>query len=272
MFRSSVPYAVISIVSKQRDLSVQALHQQLSTKWVSVSLPNFYKIIAHMVDDQILIRPKWKIQLHALFMRYLFGITEESTKIYHAQETNTLQQIAIWQQETREESNLYELNVIRADLLGQLVKMHDSVRTYHYTSHPYFLLSTPLKEQTNLEDLASEQHRSHFLIGNTTFLDRYAAQQLSPELYETKCVDDAAFPEEWYSVDIIGDYIVECMFPRNVTEHFALFFNTIVGIEGYNKELFCQVLKMKSPSTLKVIHSPEHAQRMKMKVEKYFSS
>gem|GEM_PF-4090672 len=162
--------------------------------------------------------------------------------------------------------------MIRTDILGQLVKMYNSIPTYHYMSHPYHLLSTPLKEQTNLEDLATKGHQSLLLIGNNTFLDRYASQQLSAELYQTKCITDPAFPEEGYTVDIIGDYIVECMFPKSITDHFALFFQTILGIEGYKKELFCQVLKMKAPCMLKVIHSPEHAKKMKMKIERHFAS
>lgn len=108
-----------------------------------------------MVEDQILIRPKGRIQLHALFMRYLFGLTEASQQAYMTEEANSLQQLAVGQQETREESNLYELNIIRADLLGQLVKMHDNIQTYHYCSHPYHLLSTPQKETANLEEIAS---------------------------------------------------------------------------------------------------------------------
>lgn len=131
-------------------------------------------------------------------------------------------------------------------------------------------MSTPLKEQTNMEDLAQSEQKSYFLIGNTTFLDKYSAQQLSENLFHTKCDTNLPFPEEGYTVDVIGDYIVECMFPKGISEHFALFFNTILGIEGYKKELFCQVLKMKTPCSLKVIHSPEHAQKMKSKIEKSF--
>lgn len=78
-----------------------------------------------MVDDQILVRPKGKVQLHALFMRYLFGLNEASQRAYATAETDSLQQLAVGQQETREESNLYDLNVIRMDLLGQLVKIHE---------------------------------------------------------------------------------------------------------------------------------------------------
>lgn len=57
-------------------------------------------------------------------MRYIFGLSEDSQKVYQGEEVNVLQKLAPGQQETREESNLYDLNVIRMDLLCQLVKMN----------------------------------------------------------------------------------------------------------------------------------------------------
>lgn len=58
MFRASIPYAVIGVVAKQKDHSIQSLHKYLMEKGVTISLPNFYKIIAHMIDDQILVKPR----------------------------------------------------------------------------------------------------------------------------------------------------------------------------------------------------------------------
>lgn len=273
MFRSSVPYAVIGVVSQQRNLSVQGLYEQICNSGISVSLPNFYKIIAHMVDDQILIRPKGRIQLHSLFMRYLLGLTEASNKAYFDQENSSIQNIAVGQQEVRNENNLYDLNVIRMDLLGQLVKMHEGEISYHYCSHPYQLLATPLKEKTNLEELTTSEDKSYMLIGNNTFLDRYAASQLSDEKFIIQCADkEIPFPAEGYCVDIIGDYIVECMLPQNLGELFAPFFHMVVWIEWYKPELLYQILKMKSQCSIKLIHSPEHAKKMKMKIKKQIVS
>lgn len=196
MFRSSISYAVIGAVAKQRDLSIQALHKLLTDKGVNISLPNFYKIIAHMIDDQILIKPNGRVQLHALFMRYIFGLTEDSQKSYLADDSNSIQKLQVGQQETWEEANLYDLNVIRMDLLGQLTKSHPGERSYHYTSHPYYLLSEPEKEISSLEDVATGDKKSYFLIGNTTFLDKHATEMLSKEYFLAKCKNDTPFPEQ----------------------------------------------------------------------------
>ncbi len=64
-----------------------------------------------------------------------------------------------------------------------------------------------------MEEIANAEEKSQMLIGNTTFLDRHGADQLSKHYFTTKCVNDTPFPQEGYSVDIIGDYIVECMLP-----------------------------------------------------------
>ncbi|MBP6910347.1 hypothetical protein KBC03_02005 [Patescibacteria group bacterium] len=69
------------------------------------------------------------------------------------------------------------------------------------------------------------------LIGNTHYLDRYGSQILNNKLYTTVCTDNSPFPEEGYMVDIIGDYIIECSFPKIITENFTLFFQTILNLE-----------------------------------------
>lgn len=70
-----------------------------------------------MIDDQILIKPKGRVQLHALFMRYIASLTNDSQQNYLSGETNVIHRLTIGQQETWEESNLYDLNIIRTDLL-----------------------------------------------------------------------------------------------------------------------------------------------------------
>lgn len=82
-----------------------------------------------------------------------------------------------------------------------------------------------------MEELASGMEHAYMLIGNTNYLDRYGAQILSQKLYTTTCIDKPPFPEEGYMVDIIGDYIIECIFPKVITEHFTLFFQTILNLE-----------------------------------------
>lgn len=119
-----------------------------------------------------------------------------------------------------------------------------------------------------MEDLASSKEKSQILIGNISFLDKYGASLLSPQKFTAQCKENNLFPEEGYCVDIIGDYIIECTLPRHISEHFNLFFTTIMGVEGYKKDLFCQVLKMKASCSLKLIYSPEHAQKMRLKIKK----
>lgn len=57
-------------------------------------------------------------------MRYIFNLTEETQKIYRHEEEDSIQSLTPGQQQSWDETNLYDLNVIRMDLLGQLVKLH----------------------------------------------------------------------------------------------------------------------------------------------------
>lgn len=91
------------------------------------------------------------------------------------------------------------------------------------------------------------------------------------QLYDIRCVDDAPFPSEGYCINIVGDYIIECIFPQSITQHYKIFFDTVKSLDTFNIGMFNQIMKMKEQCSLKIIHSPEHAKKMKQKIKQYFT-
>lgn len=126
------------------------------------------------------------------------------------------------------------------------------------------------KEKENLKDIGATFEKSYFLFGNNTFLDKYGSELLSMQGYKIACEDTHSFPEEGYCINIVGDYIIECTFPNTITEHYKIFFDTVKSFEDFNIEMFSHLIKMKETVTLKLIHSPEHAKKMKAKIKKFF--
>ncbi len=107
-----------------------------------------------MVDDQILIRPHGKLQIHSIFSRYIAGLVDGIQRHLNENQDSPIAKLAVGQQESWTEANLHDLNIIRSDLLGQLVKIYPCSVSYHYSSHPYYLLSAPQKEQATMEEIA----------------------------------------------------------------------------------------------------------------------
>lgn len=267
MFSASVHYALIDVVAKDSSLTVQEAHKAVTKKGLSVSLPNFYKIVARMIDEQILSKREGKLRMHRLFLRNMKDIIQACAE---SEVAPADLQIAEGGQKVREAKSLYELHSIRSELLAQMSAGAKTQNAYHYTSHPYYLLGLPEQEKLQMEDLAGAFEKSYLLIGNESVLDRYACQLLARELYNITCASDVAFPSQGYFLDIIGDYMLECMLPKSVSDIFALIFTTVVREDGYKKEGFLQLMKMKLPCSLKVIYSAAHAKKLRLKIARQF--
>ena len=63
--------AIIETLAKEPVLSVQDLHTRVTVKNCPVSLPNFYKIIARLIAEQILIKESRGVSLHK---RWVIGL------------------------------------------------------------------------------------------------------------------------------------------------------------------------------------------------------
>ncbi len=71
MFWEEAENLVISCLTEYKDISVQELYKYITKKNISISLPNFYKIISRMIERQMLVKVKGKLQLHAMYIHHL---------------------------------------------------------------------------------------------------------------------------------------------------------------------------------------------------------
>lgn len=271
MFTIRIEYAIIAALAENKDLTVQELYSAVTTgKNLKVSLPNFYKIVGRMVDNQVLVKRKGKLQIHTMYLHFIVKLSDNIQKTYFSNATHSIEELQAGDQRTFSAPSLYDLDVIRIDILTQLIKRFPHEEGFHYNSHPYHILSMTDKEKANMEEMARGLKKSYFLIGNSSFLDQYGSELYGMQLYTMKCVDDAPFPNQGYCINVVGDYIIECMMPQNITQHYEIFFDTVKSLDTFNVKMFGHIMKMKETCTLKVIHSPEHAKKMKQKIKKFF--
>lgn len=90
MFRICIEYTIIGCLAEEKDLTIQELYKRVGAKKIKVSLPNFYKIIARMVDSQILVKNNGKLQIHAMYLHFIVALAENVNKTYFSDNAYTI--------------------------------------------------------------------------------------------------------------------------------------------------------------------------------------
>ncbi len=270
MFLYNIEIKICSILAKQKNLTVKKLYEKLHKDKIEQSLPNIYKIIKKLITEQIVIK-KWKtLQLHSIYVNYIINLASILEQSYIEKDIIDIENLKSWQQKIFYGGNLHELDFIRANIIWQLVTKYPNTDVFYYNSHPYGTLAMPERDLVNLKELAKHTNKTYFLIGNDNFLDRYGASLLNLQGYEMKCIANTSFLDEWYCINIIWDYIVDCLFPNTIIEYFKIFFNTVDKPDDFNLDLFKNITKIKEKYSMKLTYSPEHAQKLRQQIKGYF--
>jgi phosphopentomutase len=87
MFLKDISTIICTILADEKNITVQQLYEKVTRRKVAVSLPNFYKIIARMLDEQVLVKKNNLLQLHGMRVQYAMMITDK-IKLNYLQENN----------------------------------------------------------------------------------------------------------------------------------------------------------------------------------------
>ncbi len=269
MFLNDIKTLVCTILSDQKWLTVQKLYN-IVKRTVTISLPNFYKIIAKLIDEQVIVKKNMKLQLHDMRIQHTLMLADKIKLHYIQDEEVHIEKLKPWQSQVFEAPSLYDVDILWTDALSKLYAKYTWDIAYYYNSHPYHILGMTQKEKWNLTALGKKMAKTYFLFWNTSFLDIYGSELLQMQWYEIRCINTTSFPEEWYCINIIWDYLIEILFPDSITQYFKIFFESVHNTKWFNTEMFTSIMKMKATCTLKIIHSPEHAKKMTSKIKQYF--
>lgn len=67
---------------------------------------------------------------------------------------------------------------------------------------------------------------------------------------------------------IIGDYILELVFPENVMQHLKIFFDNVQSVDTFDSELYQQIFAMKGRFHFSVQYNHKQAHNARESIKK----
>ncbi len=256
--------AIIEVLIKEKSLNIQDIHKKIEEK-ILVSLPNFYKIIAKLIADQILIKENKKISIHKRWILAISNLSERMNgisayyidgEIIKLKDGKFLEYF--WGSILEIDSLWWSLMMMVNNYYGK------NIDTFVYQAHPYYMLWT---KETEIGFFEQEMKLStiHFLIWNTSVLDMYGIKFYENIGLKIQATENVPFPREGYCITIIGDYIFEFIYPENSIQYFWLLFDTTTSLELYNPELFRRIFEIRVRCKLTVRRNKRYADEVRTK-------
>lgn len=161
-------------LAEYQDHTIQTLHKVINKK-EKISLPNFYKIIDNLFDNQILAKEQGKLKLHTAWIISLIELTNKIKENY-IENNNLKVELKDGEQKTFYASSLIDIDNIRADLLNSLSLKHkENENLYMYNAHLYHILGIPETETTNFKNMKKHMYKVYLLVGSESAMDLHAA-------------------------------------------------------------------------------------------------
>ncbi len=260
---------IISIFMEQQKLSTQELHTHINKK-ITISLPNLYKIIGKLLDEQILIKEAGKLSLHSRRIGEFCEIADKLKKTYFETSLRPID-LKEWEMINFQANSIKDMDGIRWDVLLNIHRLYkESEPMYIYHAHPYYALGM---HNTEMAFFTTTQKNTtvYLLFSDTWFLDTYWA-----ELYTKAGMKHVAiskkhpFLQDGYCFNIIWEYIFEFIYPKNISEYFKVFFSSTHESRQFNKELFGKIFEMKGSCKVTVRRNKKDAEMFKKEIKKHF--
>lgn len=142
--------------------------------------------------------------------------------------------------------------------------------TYFYNAHTYHILGMNETESSNFRQFSNQSNKVYFLAGNETFLDKYGVELLRMQGTDVVCSDKVKFLREGYCINIVGDYIIEVLFPETLTQYFNVFFTNTKKMDDFNSEMFQNIFRIKAECKLTLRRSTPQSAAFKKEIKKFF--
>lgn len=265
--------AILEIVADMPSLPVRELHARLcKEKNCPVTIQHLYRTLNRMIEAQMLLKDSGKVTLNRIWLGQL-GLFASNAALHLEKD-----QLSTTRLPLREG----ECVVIRTDsLIGlqamwyhTLAKLHahlkqESNEITKYYSHAWWLLEETDAMKKFLQAVSEKGVTCQWLLGNDTVLDRSAVEQYK-NIFEIRIAKKSPFPIEGYCLNVYGEYILECMFPRAVSTQFQLLFSTAQSENRDTLALLRDLSTLKARYSMKLWRNKELAEEMRSKVKRFF--
>ena len=260
---------IIDTLLDKQSLTIQELHHAINS-YIPTSLPNLYKVVAELLDKQILLKSQKKLSLHTIRIKNIGSIYEKIEP--RLKELKPSMSLSLWETKVFHSDTLQSLDSIWRNVLHYFSENTTGIQTlYIYNSHPYHVLWSFETESAGFKTLSRYgQQAVHFLFGNQTFLDRYGAELLE----QSGCVcvfsNKTPFAPQGHFINVYGDYILEVVLPLAMSNYFEVYFQTVQDIQSFPKAMFEQLFDMKMKYSLKASYLPQEAEKLRKQIKSYF--
>lgn len=262
--------AIIELLAENRTLSTADLQKLLKKeRQIEMSTANFYKIIAKMVENQILVKTGDHLALNMTWATSVYKYAE----LMHQQKSLQTEAFPPFKQGERRTfpaESLDKIDPIWTHLVLYLFTQEDDEMIYVYEAHPWYLLGRPATERRMYESCAVQGKKIRMLLGNKTFLDQYGYKLHKTTPCEAVITDKPPFPKEGYTFWLCGEYIIECYYPDLISQYFSSFFETTKTIDAFDLKTFNGIFHIKVPAELKVSRDKKKAEEMRKSIKKFF--
>lgn len=263
--------AVLEIVSEQPGITVGALHAQLKKKDIDVSLQHVYRTVTRLTDEQILVKTKGNVSINLMWASYLQFFAEKTKRAAVDMQKNTpLFPLKSGERKVFELDTLADVENMWNHILVQLYRVTpEENMLFKYYSHAWWQLGDKPGQRELYKRIADAGIRCHWLFGNTSPLDTLIAEQ-NQKVFLARCTDTPPFPAQGYNINVYGEYVLECIFPNNISSHFAMMFASSTKIDKQTQHIVSDLFRMRDRFKLTVWRNWKQADTVRAKIAEFF--
>lgn len=263
--------AAVDVVAQNPGISVGELHERLKSQaHIEVTLQHVYRLVTRLVEHRIFIKRKKSLRINLLWLSHVELFAQESkARLLEGQDLTTVASLKSGQRVQFAVRSVQEAQAMWHHILIQLnriVPPSEERALYKYYSHAWWLLHDE-NDLSFYDRIAKRGIRCHWLIGNDTYLDRRAVGKVE-KIFTIALTDRPPFPEEGYNLNVFGDYVMECVFPTSVADHFALLFKNTKGAKDWKPQLLDDMFHLRAPVKVTVWKSEAKAKDLKAKIDR----
>lgn len=261
---------ILDVLAKNPDISVSVLHGILLKKNIAVSVPNLYKVVADLIDNQLINKTKGNLSINLIWLLNLESFLNQAK---NSVEKSAAPSLLFPSEDGKTEiktDSLRGLDALLIQIITKLLKLTNEKVIYSYHSRPWWALSKQPIADFCQAVTANSDIETYMLHGNDSFLDKFGAGLINNKKYHVTITDNPPFPKEGYVIASIDGYTLECKFPEELNKHLSLFFYSIKKIEQFDHKIFFDLFKKKLQFKITVKKNHAEADKIKQMIGRYF--
>ncbi|MDP3976261.1 MAG: hypothetical protein Q8P95_05095 [bacterium] len=264
-----VQSALLEVVAEHPQIKMPELHLALTKSYkLQISLANLYRTVSQLIEQQVLVKSKGGLGLHSVWISYLENFSDK-VKLHHGKND---EEIIGFQLAEGERSDFFAESLMALDptwnhLLVRITELCEQPQWFVYNSHPWYPLGFADIEARFYRSLVQQGATCQVCYGNNHFLDEYGCKMTGFEGFATHTNANAPFLKEGYCLWVCDDYILECIFPEVIAQHFAMMFQSVQQIDYFEAELFKNIFKMRARCKVSVRRSKKEAEQLRKKIQ-----